>query len=444
MVKLSQFGIKGLSLLKADYDSSVVRRTLLFLVLIVPAFLANFLVYYLGARLLPADQFGLFYVANTVGNVIFSAALIFNIFFSRLLVQVGHDRGEIAVLHALRRLENVIVPIGGGIAILIIIALLLLGGYLKIPSQLVIVLIVLDAYTAYVADLGRTLLQSLNRTVSLGLYTLALMIARFVFCMIGILIFNNVSGALAGVVTSAVLVIAIFRILVARRIKRLGADTGPRIALPSITAILPVVIGYGLMTTMTNLDVLVSYFALKEADLGVYSASSVFPKAILVVMTPVSQMLFPMMFQRGAERRDFLTVVAKICITVLFASIAAAGMTWLLSDYLCGGTIGLKLCSIPPLSALLLAAIPLALLRIAALFQLARGRDALLLFLLLPIAIYAYFVLKTPLDVDSLASSFAIFSYAGLVFFAVLSGVRELGSRAAARSPSASLRDPLA
>jgi O-antigen/teichoic acid export membrane protein len=209
-------------------------------------------------------------------------------------------------------------------------------------------------------------------------------------------------------------------------------------------AILPVVIGYGLMTAMTNLDVLVSYFALKETDLGIYSASSVFPKAILVIMTPVSQMLFPMMFQRGAERRDFLTIVAKICVTVLFASAAAAGATWLLSDYLCGGTFGLKLCSIPPLTALLVAAIPLALLRIAALFQLARGRDALLLFLVAPIAIYAYFVLKTPLDVDSLASSFAVFAYAGLAFFAILSGVRELVARAASGGSSASLGDPLA
>ena len=443
MATLFQFGIKGLSLLKADYDSSVIRRTLLFLMLIVPAFLANFLVYYLGARLLPADQFGLFYVANTVGNVIFSAALIFNIFFARLLVQVGHDRGEVAVLHALRRLESVIVPIGGGIAILSVIALLVLGGYLQIPSQLVIVLIVLDAYTAYVADLGRTLLQSLNRTVSLGLYTLALMIARFVFCMIGILIFNNVSGALAGVVLSAVLVIAIFRMQVTRRIRQLGPNPGPRLSLPSMTAIIPVVIGYGLMTTMTNLDVLVSYFALKEIDLGVYSASSVFPKAILTVMTPVSQMLFPMMFRGGAEPRDFLMTVAKIGATVLAASVAAAAMTWLLSDYLCGGTIGLQHCSIPPLSALLLAAIPLALLRIVTLFQLARGRDAVLLFLMLPIALYAYFVLTTPLNVESLATSFAIFAYAGLVFFAVLSLLRELVARLANGGSSASLRDPL-
>jgi hypothetical protein len=128
----------------------------------------------------------------------------------------------------------------------------------------------------------------------------------------------------------------------------------------------------------------------------------------------------------------------------LLASSAAAGVTWLLSDYLCGGTIGLQLCSIPPLSALLLAAIPLALLRIATLFQLARGRDTLLLFLILPIATYTYVVLKTPLSVDSLATSFAIFSYAGLAFFVVLSGLRELVARAKAGTSSATIGDPLA
>ncbi len=441
MNRLSQLGLKGLSVLTADYHSSVVRRTLLFLVLIVPAFLANFLVYYFGARLLPADQFGVFYVANTLSNVIFSAALIFNVFFSRLLVQVRHNSGEPATLQTLRQLEKVVVPIGGCVAASIAIALLLLGGYLGISSRFVVVLVVLDAFVAYLADLGSTLLQSLNRTVSLGLYTLVMMLARFALCMVGILTFHNVSGAFAGIVLSETLVYLAFRIWLSRQIARAGGERFRQASLPSIVAIMPVVIGYGLMTVMTNLDVLIGYFALKEADLGIYSASSVFPKAILVVMTPVSQMLFPMMFQGGAERRDFVAIVVKICITVVLAAIGAAGFIWLLSDYLCGGRLGLQLCSVPPLTILLVAVIPLALMRVAVLFQLARGRDALLLSLALPIAVYCYVALRLPLDVYSLASSFAVFAYAGFAFFAILSAVRELLTRASRGAPSPSLRD---
>ena len=442
MNKLSRLAVKGFTLLTADYHSSVVRRTLLFLVLIVPAFLANFLVYYFGTRLLPADQFGVFYVANTVSNVIFSAALIFNVFFSRLLVRVRQDSTELAAMQALRRLERAVVPIGGCVAVSAAIILVLIGGHLGISSRWIVILVVLDAYVAYIADLGRTLLQSLNRTVSLGLYTLVMMVARFALCMVGILTFHTVAGAFTGIVLSELLVYLTFRFWLSRQLARGGpARVGQPQPLPSIMAILPVVIGYGLMTVMTNLDVLLSYFALKEADLGIYSASSVFPKAILVVMTPVSQMLFPMMFRGDAEPRDFVATAAKICVTVLFAAVGAAAVVWLLSGFLCGGRLGLQLCSVTPLSTLLVAVIPLALLRVAVLFQLARGRDALLLSLALPIVVYGYIALRMPLGVDTLASSFALFSYAGLTFFAILSSARELMVRWHRTVPSTSLRD---
>jgi hypothetical protein len=51
-------------------------------------------------------------------------------------------------------------------------ALLVVAKHVGVSSTLIVLLIVLDTYLAYVADLARVLLQSLRRTMLLGTYTL--------------------------------------------------------------------------------------------------------------------------------------------------------------------------------------------------------------------------------------------------------------------------------
>jgi hypothetical protein len=65
-----------------------------------------------------------------------------------------------------------------------------------VQSPIIILLILLDAYTAYIGDFGRVLLQS--RTIILGFYTTAWMYLRFGPCIAGILFFGTVWGCVLG------------------------------------------------------------------------------------------------------------------------------------------------------------------------------------------------------------------------------------------------------
>jgi O-antigen/teichoic acid export membrane protein len=401
----------------SGYQQSIVRRTIILSSLVIPGFAANFFVYFFTAQLLPADQFGLFYVALTIGNVLFSGSNILNAFLTRHLVRIAETMGREAIVPTTLRLERHIIFIGAILSTLLFLSFLVATNQIGVQSPVIILLIVLDAYTAYVTDLGRVLLQSLRRTLALGLYTTAWMFLRFGLCIAGIVLFHTVWGALSGIVLSAVAVFTVFHLWILRTISR-PSDPGP-VTLHLLTLV-PAATGYGLTVLVSNLDVLFGYFVLGETDLGVYSASSVFPKAALVVITPLLQMLIPAMVGADPSKRSFIVVAARIGGVILALTAAGSTLVWLLSDHLCGSRFGLKLCEPPILGILLVSVVPLALLRTLVIIEFARGRERILLWLIVPAVAYGLFVWNSAPGMNELASGFSIFSIIAFAFFAAV------------------------
>ena len=406
----------------SGYQQSIVRRTLILSSLVVPGFAANFFVYFFTAQLLPADQFGLFYVALTIGNVLFSGSNILNAFLTRHLVHVGETDGYGAIVPTTLLLERRIVIAGAAISAAVFLGFLAGSKQIGVQSPVIILLIVLDAYTAYVTDLGRVLLQSLRKTLALGLYTTVWMFVRFGLCIAGILLFHAVWGALAGIVLSAVLVSVLFHVWIFRQAGGRD-DPGPMIL--NLLSLLPAAIGYGLMVLVSNLDVLLGYFLLGQTDLGVYSASSVFPKAALVVVTPLLQMLIPAMVGADPGKRPFIVVAARIGGVMFALAAVGSALVWLVSEQICGSRFGLKLCAPPLLDILLISVVPLTLLRTLVVIEFARGRERLLLWLAVPAAGYGLLMMNGAPGMRELASGFALFSVAAFAFFAAVSIVAQ-------------------
>jgi hypothetical protein len=405
-------------LLAQRYDASVLRRTAILFSLGLPGFVAILLLHYSAAALLSAQSFGLFYVATTAVAVLFSGSLVLNLHFTRFLVGVTATADRPVLFAALRHIERLVILWGGACAAVVFALLLGIGQEFGVQSRVIILLIVLDTYTAYVADLGRVLLQTLRRTVSLGLYTSIWMTLRLALCVICMLAFGTVWGVLLGSVAAAVIVFATFRSWTARAMGD-GRPTVP--ALPSLVSLVPLALGYGLLIALSNLDVLLGYFLLGPEDLAHYSASSVLPKAILVVTTPVLQMLFALMVGSRPSDRDARLVARKSEIVVFL--LAAGGMLaiWLSSGWVCGGAWGLKLCKRPTMNLLLLSVVPLSLLRVSVLLQFARRRDWRALWLVAPMLAFAANARMAPRLPDALAQEFAVWSVAALVLVAGLS-----------------------
>jgi hypothetical protein len=426
------------TLISRGYSNSVLRRSFLLLCLMGPAFAINFALYYAAAALLPAEGFGLFYIAVTTANVFYSGAFVLNIFFTRHLVSVVHTAGESAAYAARGRIQSLVLRWGALGALAGILGLSLIGKWIGIQSLAIVILIVLDAYSAYIIDIDRAFLQSLRKTLPLGGITLIWMTLRFGLAVTGMALFGTTWGGLLGVVLAAGFVLIIFSFFIA---SAKSATPQHLPSLPSIRELVPVVFGYVSLIAVSNLDVLLTYLLLKGNTLGAYSASSVFPKGILVVITPLLQMLYPMMVGCHKTPLDIRRVFRKSVVVVFALSSVIALGVFGFSGLLCGGTWGLKLCQPFPLGLLLISAVTLSVLRALVLYQSARRCDWMALSMLVPASAYLWIALESQRNVATVAIEFTAFSgllllyYSGLTLLTERRKYRELG-KGAAQAPT--------
>jgi O-antigen/teichoic acid export membrane protein len=404
------------ALLTARYQSSIVRRVAVLLIFIGPAFLINLLVYYFTARILSAEAFGLFYVAVTLGNVAFSGSLVLNIFFTRFLVQVEAKQTK-ALVAATHRIQRVMGLWGAAVAISAGLLLGPLSKSMNVQSPFIVLLVIADTYVAYLGDVGRAYLQARRKTWQLGTYSLVWMGLRLLLCVLGASIFGTVWATLAGSVLSGCAIVAAFQIMLARDAP---PDLNKAPALPTLSALAPVTLGYGLLILVSNLDIILTYFLLPGAAIGIYSASSVFPKGILVATTPIVQMLFAVMMGDRDSAEAFRVAMHKTILVIAALSAGAALSVWVLSPWLCGSNFGLKLCAPAPLHILLVSSLLLAVLRITVLLEFVRQRDWLILSLVLPTLGFLVFVWQARPGIEALAQQFTAFAAATLIFFVVI------------------------
>jgi O-antigen/teichoic acid export membrane protein len=410
------------ALVSRGYRDSVVRRSFILLCLIGPAFAINLVLYYVAGTLLSPENFGLFYIAITTVNVLYSGSFVLNIFFTRYLVSVIQTAGEPAAHFARSRIVGLTIRWGALGALVCTLALAGFGKLIGIQSLAIVVLIVLDAYSSYIVDINRAFLQSQRRTVLLGTITLTWMALRFLLAVAGMALFGAVWAGVLGAVLAAPVTIAFFSLFIYSEKVGRPQSFPP---LPSARALVPVVLGYVSLIVVSNLDVLLIYLLLKNEALGTYSSSSILPKGILVVVTPLLQMLYPMMVSYEKAPPNVRIVFQRSTgVIFVLASVMALGV-FEFSGVLCGGPWGLKLCRHFPLQFLLISAVMLSVLRVVVLYQSARGRDWLALSMLAPAAAYLWIAEASSHNVDTIAVQFAVFSALVLAYFGGLTLLAE-------------------
>lgn len=384
---------------------------------ILPAFLANLFVYYFATRILSAQNFGIFYVANTLSNVLFSGSTLLHITYTRHLVQVGQEHDHSSVIATMYKIQRSIAIWGTLISLILFISLLGIGQSIGVKSTLLVFLIIIDTYISYLADLGRVYLQSVQRVFYLGGYTLLWMVLRFILCIIGMSVFGTVWATLMGSIIAAVIIFVSFQIALKNE-KKCTLKIIPK--LPSLKTLGYVFLGYGFLTIISNLDIFLAHLTLNGTNIGIYSSSSVFPKGILVVLNPLIQMLLGIMIVGNISKENFLKIVKKSFGVVFVLTSTGVLTVWLLIPWICGGRWGLHLCDSHSVHILLLSVIPLSLLRISVILDFVHQRDHLPIWLAVPVLIFIMTVWMTKPSVSILADQFAIFSLATFLFFIII------------------------
>jgi hypothetical protein len=199
---------------------------------------------------------------------------------------------------------------------------------------------------------------------------------NYAFATLGIYLTGKVWAALIGALLATTSVAALGFICLMRQS---GSQTGlvaeplsaPRISGKTIVSQL---LGYGLFNCLINADVVLGYLVLNHEQIGIYVASSILPKAIVIATLPVAQVLLPVIEAgaRAGERTRLSTIKALVGVVMLSA--LGALVLRLGGGLVCDTRWGIRFCDLQIMATLAPAAIVLSLLRVLIVTNLATGK----------------------------------------------------------------------
>ena len=400
---------------------SVVRRSALFLCVLAPGFVFNFGLSVAAAALLDAATFGVFYLAITACAVLGAPSIIVSFYCARQVARIADENGETAAWGAVPGMLAILMRWSGIAALVMLAALAGLGSAIGISSPALVALIAIVVWLTFVTDGARGVLQGLQRFLGLGVFTTSWMAARFVFGGAGLLLLGTAWGGLAGVALAGLVVIVVFRRIVPTFAPlKPAVRTAASIPLPSA---LLFGADYGLTMMACHLDVLVAYFILERAELGVYAASAVLPKALLALTLPVLQVAFTVAISEHGRRALSAATVLRSILATVVVCVCGAVLFALASDVLCGAPYGVRLCRIPTMETMLVAILPLCVLRALVVLQLAQDRGWQGLILVPPAAVFTVWAVTGDITGDGLADAYLGFGGVTLAFYALVIAV---------------------
>ena len=160
---------------------SIIRRSMIFLLLVFFGFSLNYLLQYFSSRILEKESFGIFYESIIIINIATLPAIVFGMYFSRYMSK-KMDKEIITVefINYIKINKNV----GAIFVIISMTTLLILNSLIEIKSALLFLIIILTIYSTYLNESLRSVLEASNRIIYAGFFTISMLFIRFLFGII--------------------------------------------------------------------------------------------------------------------------------------------------------------------------------------------------------------------------------------------------------------------
>lgn len=330
-------------------------------------FLLGFFFYYclilVANRQLSSADFGRFYTGWTILNIIGTpggiVVLLLASYFGKAFRQ-GDKPLLIAALFALAR--QLVIPTVISIGVLEL-GFRIAGAALGMDSSLLAILLPLVAVSSFVVEVMRATFQGTMQFTRYGVYWALWCGLQLTLGSLCVLWFRAPWAVFAGMLAASVvmfvwLVRTVLRqspeVALSLKVERLTLEH----FLPFSSALLGAIL-------FINIDILVSYLLFSPTVNGEYAASAFLTKAMITATQPVLQIMIPLIVhvENTPIGKHFVTLRA----IGVGAALAVSGATFLWAGgakQVCGGRYGVQYCDIPVMKLLVLAAIPLTILRI--------------------------------------------------------------------------------
>jgi O-antigen/teichoic acid export membrane protein len=402
-----------------NLTNSVVRQSALLSALILPGHMLNFLFLILAGRILGTTDFGIFYTALSITNILIAPAIILNLFFAKNITLASVSTGIDGGVQEFRQYVGFSSKFGGILCAVSMACMIVIGCFTGAESTFLMMFIAVSVYAIYMTETTRAAFQGLKRFVSLGMTTLSWTTLRFILGLAGLYFIGSAWAGLAGILAAAIIIfLSCNHILMESSTEKFKARYNK--GLYESRDMLLFCSSYGLLICMIYLDNMLAYMGLDRIDLGQYSSACVLGKSIVLFTTPIVQVFFPLIIEQNKQQEiETLTILKTVLTTILLSGFAVL-VICLFSNFIGTTVLGLKEFNPGVIKAVAVSSIPLCLLRIVFLVQLSRGLNQFSFFLVPALLLQTGLLYFFKDDIANFAWAFAISCMAVLVYYTLV------------------------
>jgi O-antigen/teichoic acid export membrane protein len=376
---------------------SIIRRSFVLTTFYISGHGFYYLLLLIANALLDPPGFGRFYTGWSILNVLVAPIAIIALLLSGYFAKANSVDGPACVAGLLRRCAAIALPWTAAALIALEVAFYAGGRLVGVDSIVLLLVLPPTAISFLGVEMVRASLQGMLRFTAYGVSWLLWCATQCIFGGIGLWLTRAPWGCFAGILVANLITIGgLVRTVVGDRAAAppLPAD-GPSIAPYSLRRAVGFCSAFVGCVLFINSDIFLAYLFLDPADLGVYTASSVLPKAIVTATQPVVQIILPVVIAIQGEGRDTSGAVRKAIAAAFALGAMAFCVLWAGSDLVCGAPHGIRYCGSPLMLLLAAAAVPLSVTRTLVTADVAHGRYWLPHLPFLAIAVFAAAVALT-------------------------------------------------
>jgi O-antigen/teichoic acid export membrane protein len=344
-------------------EASVIRRSLWVTFFFLLGHLCYYCLIVLANRQLTPADFGRFYTGWTILNILFAPGAIFVLLLSGYFATAFRSGHQAAVLAALWQTARQIAAPTALVVLLCEGGLILGGRVFGIDAFSLASLLPLTAVMSFMVEVLRAAYQGQMQFTRYGIYWTAWCGLQLLLGAVGIFLFKAPWAVFAGMLAANVVFLALLAVNLQRQVPAGGLpEWHERLTLKQFLPLCGSLVG---SVILINIDVLVAYLTFSPAVNGVYAASAFLSKVIITATQPIVQIMIPLIAHAdsGSTGRQRLVTLKAIGVGAVFA-LSGAIFLWLGAAQVCGGSYGVKYCDIPVMDLLALSAIPLTIVRV--------------------------------------------------------------------------------
>src|SRR5579862_6566966 len=353
---------------------SIIRRSLVLTTFYIAGHGFYYLLLLIANAMLDPTGFGRLYTGWAVLNVLVAPISIIALLLSSYFAETNASKGPAFVAKMLARVAAIALPWTAA-TVLVLEVLFYLGGRLIGVDSLALILVLpLTAVSFLGVEMVRASLQGTLRFVAYGASWCLWCVAQCACGVLGLWLTAAPWGCFAGMLAANVLTLGGLWRAVAGDGSPAAATDGPTLASYSLQRALAFCSAFVGFVLFNNADIFLAYLILSPSDLGIYTASSVLPKAIVTATQPVVQIILPVVISIQGEGEDTSPAVMKAIFAAFALGAAAFVVLWAGADLACGAPHGIRFCTSPLMLLLAAAAVPLSVIRTLVTADVAHGR----------------------------------------------------------------------